>query len=90
MLSTTLGTVNTEPGNGKYSLVVGNYTAAVPTTGATALFTQSLTGTSTMVVYDSDLTAGTSYRAVILVGYTDTGTTDPVGTTGVTGLIGTA
>ena len=90
VLSTTLGTVNTEPGNGKYSLVVGNYTAAVPTTGATALFTQSLTGTSTMVVYDSDLTAGTSYRAVILVGYTDTGTTDPVGTTGVTGLIGTA
>jgi len=89
-LSATLGTVNTVPGNGAISLVVGNYTAAVPTTGVTALFTQSLTGTSTMVVYDSDLTAGTSYRAVILVGYTDTGTTDPVGTTGSTGLIGTA
>jgi len=88
-LAATLGTVNTVPGNGNISLVVGNYTAAVATTGVTALFTQSLTGTSTMVVYDSDLTAGTSYRAVILVGYTDTGTTDPMGGT-VTGLVGTA
>jgi Ca2+-binding RTX toxin-like protein len=91
VLSTTLGAVNTAPGDGKYSLVVGNYTAAVPTTGATELFTQTTSGTSTMVVWDSDTAATTtSYRAVILVGYTDTGTTDPVGTTGVTGLIGTA
>jgi Ca2+-binding RTX toxin-like protein len=90
-LSTTLGTVNAAPGDGKFSLVKGNYTAAVPTTGAVELFTQTTSGTSTMVVWDSDIsTTNVSYRAVILVGYTDTGTTDPVGTTGSTGLIGTA
>jgi len=90
-LSTTLGTANAAPGDGKFSLVKGNYTAAVPTTGAVELFTQTTSGTSTMVVWDSDIsTTNVSYRAVILVGYTDTGTTDPVGTTGSTGLIGTA
>ena len=98
-LSATLGTVNTVPGDGKISLVRGDYTAAVATTGVSALFTQSTTGASTMVVYDSDTSVtNTSYRAVILVGYVDTDTGTTAGAAGtadtyagtVTGLVGTA
>jgi hypothetical protein len=96
ILSATLATA---PADGAISLIRGNYTAAVATTNTAALFTVSTTGSSTMVVYDSDVsTTNVSYRGVILVGYIDTtdgttagtaGTTDTYAGT-VTGLTGTA
>jgi len=63
---------------GDVALITGNYTAA------TSFFTPSISGTDTLYVYDDNGTAaGGSYRAVVLVGYVDTGTVDTLSTTGI-------
>jgi Ca2+-binding RTX toxin-like protein len=70
----TMGTGTT----GDVALITGTYTAS------TSFFTPSISGTDSLYVYDDNgTTAAGSYRAVVLVGYVDTGTVDTLSTTGI-------
>jgi hypothetical protein len=63
---------------GDVALITGNYTAS------TSFFTPSISGTDSLFVYDDNgETAAGGYRAVVLVGYVDTGTVDTMSTTGI-------
>ena len=66
---------------GSQALIVGTYDATAGT------FTVSNTGTSSLYVYDSDTATGNnvaSYRAVVLIGYVDSGTVGSSASTGLT------
>jgi hypothetical protein len=63
--------------SGDVALIRGTYSAANNT------FTAAAGGTSSALIWDDNgTTAAGSYKAVILVGYVDAGTTDTVGATG--------
>jgi hypothetical protein len=62
---------------GSVALIVGNYDAATNT------FTVSNSGTSSILVYDSNGNAdGGDYRAVVLVGYVDGAGNDTISNAG--------
>ena len=65
---------------GSQALIVGTYDATAGT------FTISNTGISSLYVYDADATGNVEFRAVVLVGYVDSGSVDTGGTTGLTGV----
>jgi hypothetical protein len=84
--ATTLVRNGTALGNdtaGSVALIVGNYDAATNT------FTVSSTGTSSMLVYDSNgSAAGGDYRAVVLVGYVDLAGNDTISNGGLFTSVG--
>jgi hypothetical protein len=67
---------------GSVVLLKGTYSAA---TG----FTVSATGTDSLYTFDANGTAaGTTFNAVVLIGYVDTANNDAVDPTGLTGFAG--